>query len=229
MDRNIEYVIELWKEMSRIMTQIENRSSGIMNAMAVIGVGISIFSIAYEADAKQNLQIMEMIYYIAPIIVMLFLLTLGFDNRDAAILKGYLAGIEDLINCSLGKCIYQFNSLYPCLYSPKFFMTNNYLSVVYGSVVFFLSIVCFREIFLLNKLPIIIELLYFLIYLLNLLVTMKDLLTNPRIRKTARVYFHKSFNAYQINDIGYNLKDILNFEIDVDAMIREFDKNINNE
>lgn len=220
---NTSYKIELWKEMMALLSQIENRSSGSIIVTVIVGVVVSILEILNRivSDSNDFQQIINIIYIVLPCIILIALLAYSLDVRSAAIIKGYIAGIEDLINYELNEVVFQFCSYYPWMYATKYFPTNNLISRVFGIIVIILSGFCFTNIFKMDFIPLFIKLAYLIIYIFIMIKIAHDVFTNPKIRKTARAYFHKIYSSLKTEKGKSSIDELINLRVDIDKIIRE--------
>ena len=184
MDKNIEYKIVLWEKLQSIVIENENRNTGTVSVVSIITTGITLYGVLWDSE------IINVIFYMLPLLICFCAFIYTFNNRVSALIRGYLAGIEDIINKDIDENIFIQNNSYSELYHIPYFITNDIVSVLYGIVIFLISIVSFENMFKNFSGQRIILILYLIFYIIFLGVCIYELLTNGKIKRIARAYFH---------------------------------------
>lgn len=112
MDNKNEPLIRLWQELNSFLNNREDNS--LKAALALTTVASAFFFVNKESDLK------VILYYLAPLIMLLILAYISYLFRFVAILRGYLAALEEKINDNIGDSIYLWSSSY-----VKVFVSNN--------------------------------------------------------------------------------------------------------
>ncbi|MCI8850790.1 MAG: hypothetical protein HFE82_04530 [Erysipelotrichaceae bacterium] len=112
MNNNNEALIRLWQELNNFLNNREDNS--LKAALALTTVASAFFFVNKESDLK------IILYYLAPLIMLLILAYISYLFRFVAILRGYLAALEEKINDNLEESVYLWSSSY-----VKIFVSNN--------------------------------------------------------------------------------------------------------
>lgn len=140
---------------------------------------------------------------------MLFVIYLiTFNNKYSAIIRGYLAGLEESINNDLKESIFLYNKGYHELCHGKFFLTNDIIALLYGFVVIAIPTFCFYSLMINQIKNKILIAIYIVCYIAFLSIFLYDLLTNGKTKKYAKIYFCL-YNKETITlDNSFQRKDI---------------------
>lgn len=234
MDKDsLQLKINLWNKINDILEKKQLALSNRANLFVAFGVLISIVDVIFNCtDKNMSTYIMKLLYVAEPAIIIAFLFWFSMYNRTVAIIEGHLAAIEDLINEELGECIYQSHSYFPWMYSKKCFPSINILSVFYSLVIVVLTVKCICSIHQYSIMPIGVEVIYLSIFFVFFLALIIELVTNAKIRKISRAFYHDNHNN-QLLCSGYrnmrkrkNLIKILEYAPKPEVIAKEY--NVNN-
>lgn len=203
MNKNIEYKIALWEKLQSIVVENENRNTGSVSVVSIIATGITLCGVLWDNE------IINVIFYMFPLIICFCVFIYTFNNRVSALIRGYLADIEDVINEDINENIFIQNNSYSELYHIPYFITNDIVSVLYGLVISLISIVSFENMFKSFSGSRIILVLYLIFYVVFLGICIYELLTNGKIKRIARAYFHYVHDQENDSDeIIFKVRDV---------------------
>lgn len=198
MDKNIslEYKIQLWNKLTDLLNDKKNTFQKECNIFVGIGLILSVINAIFNHSNNDTIhKLINLTCLAGPAIIIAFLFWFSIHNKTVAIIEGHLSAIEDLINKEMGECVYQTNSYYHWMYSKATFPSNNILSVFYIAIIIILTVTC--DVYIYQHLIISVwaELIYIFVFLFFLIILLKDLLTNPAMRKLARAYYHDNYTS----------------------------------
>lgn len=202
---NLNHKIALWTQMQSFVVEIENRNHSILNFGSILSVAFTVASMAID-EKEYNMP--AYLYAIVPAIVLLVMFSATFHNKYSAILRGYIAGLEESINKDIREEVFLWNKGYNQLFHGRFFFTNDSIGALYSLVAFIAPGYCFYNLFTQTSADLYISA-YLIIYIAFLLIFLYDLFTNGKSKKYAMIYFFLHQNVgdddwkdkYRISDI----------------------------
>ena len=157
-------------------------------------------------------ELSKMLHIIMPLLILLGMYYATFNNKNSAIIRGYIAGIEENIGQYLGEDIFLWNRAYHQLFHNKYFPTNSFISVLYSIAIAIGSMYSFYNLFeyaLRKQLSLIFVVFYLVFFITFSSIFSYDLLTNSKTKQYARIYFHLINKKCSINKLNIN-KSYLN-------------------
>ncbi len=203
----IDYLLKIHSTMQNIVIKSEDRSIGATNVAAIVAIlGIFVSNMDKESNS---------IFYclLFPIGVLAVLSIYTYHNRISAILRGYLAGIEDVLAQKIGKNIFIFNRGYVPLYHAPHFITNDIMGGMFMFIGLLGVIYSFYRIIVESVLPFPLLIIYIVSFLLFSGIYTYEMLTNGDIKKKSRKYFHIAYEQGNI-DPKINSADFKNYRYD---------------
>ena len=214
-DKEIEYLLNIHSTIQNMVNQTDERGIGATNIVAIIAImGVLV--------ANLNSETTSIYCILFPIGVLTILSLYTYHNRVSAILRGYLAGIEDILATKIEKNIFIFNKGYVPLYHIPHFITNDIMGLLFVGVGVIGIIYSFYQMFSKSLISPFLIIMYIAICLIFGAIYLYELMTNGNIKNKARTYFHLAYN----NDVlEYNI-DIIAFENYTKENHIKFDLNI---
>lgn len=205
----LEQKVLLWKQMQSMVITIEERNHKMMSFGTVVPAIVTVLNILFEKSTNEMYLNFYICTYLAiPLIMLLVIYHITFNNKYSAIIRGYLAGLEESINKDLKETLFLYNKGYEELCHGKFFLTNDIVAVLYSFVMISIPAFCFYSLFEQTKQVVLIAL-YIAFYIGFLSVFLYDLFTNGKTKKYAKIYFclhngkmaelHNNFRRKDIN------------------------------
>lgn len=206
----IEYLLKFHDTIQSMVNKTDDRGAGTINIAVVIA------AIAMLISNSINYRLC---YIFIPMCVLIVMSIYCFNNRVSAILRGCLAGVEDILAELIGKNIFIFNRGYVPLYHIPFFVTNDIMAGMYGVFAVFGVVFSFYQIIEHNYLPIALSIIYIAIFIVFSSVYVYELGTNGKIKKQARIYYHVAYNNEVIDFKGNSFS---NFDQDVKKIFGKY-------
>lgn len=188
-NKSIEYKISLWNQLQSMVVGIENRTHSMLSFGTIISTVLALVTLLFGAGNTNSDKLFMCAYALVPLILLFAMFLAAFNNKYSALIRGYLAGLEEHINEEIGEEVFIWNKGYSELCHGKFFVTNDSVGFLYGIIVVLLPGFCFYSLMLEFKHPILISV-YFLVYGAFLLIFLYDLMTNGSAKKYAKIYFY---------------------------------------
>lgn len=184
----IEYKITLWTQMQTMVISIEERNHRMLGFGTVVPAVVALMAAVIGHEGYFNQELINCICIIMPLILLFATFSGAFNNKYSALIRGYLAGLEESINADLKEEVFIWNKGYSELFHKRFFPTNDIICWLYSIVTVTISILCFYDLFFyFNRL---ITIIYALVYICFSAVFLFDLLTNGKTKKYAKIYFY---------------------------------------
>ena len=190
---NLEQKISLWQQLQSMVMEIENRNHSILNFNTVIPIILTVVAMLMNGEGKNTEEKFLALYILAPAMLLFAMFSGAFHNKYSAILRGYIAGLEETINQEIKENVFIWNTGYSELFHGNFFLTNDAVGILYFLVAVAVPVVCFSNLFRKtnNSVFVVFVLaLYLAIYAAFLFIFVRDLLTNGRSKRYAKIYFY---------------------------------------
>lgn len=191
----IDYYISLWENLNKASLDVDSRNMGILNIGSLVAVIALII-----ANKTTEIKIFDYVVYFIPGIIMVAFFFNAFNNKLTAILKGYLSGLEEIINSMIGKNVFLWNSRFIHIYRMPYFLSNNTAGIMFFIFAFFLVAISFYEMFMkksqvnfnvnLYLLFLVLYLLFFIVFSISFTI---DTFSNGKTRKIAHDYFIENY------------------------------------
>lgn len=220
-DNEIEYLLNIHSKIQDMVIKTEDRSIGATNIATIIAI-LSVFVTDLNGKSKEETNNIYCLFL--PLGVLAVLSIYIYHNRISAILRGYLAGVEDILSKKIGKNIFIYNRGYAVLFHFPNFITNDIMGFLFVSVGVLGIIYSFYQILLQSLLPISLIILYIIVCIFFGSVFTYEFITNGKIKDKSRTYFHL---AYKNDVLEYNINTKA-FESYTKAKSVKFDINISN-
>ena len=186
--KNIEHKIALWTQMQSIVFDIENRNHSILSFSTVIPVALTLATLALDRETGSLFCTQIWIYALIPAMLLFAMFSGAFHNKYSAILRGYLAGLEESINKDIDEEIFLWNKGYSELFHGKFFLSNDTIGCLYSLVAVIAPGYCFYNLFAQTNYYLLITA-YLIIYVAFLFIFLYDLSSNGKSKYYAKIYF----------------------------------------
>ena len=190
-EKELSLLMELWKS---IDSDISTLSSGL-NGASIITIIITFVTVIFSVDGSELQITLSIFIYLFIISVALGIFS--FFLRKEAYLRGYMAGVEDIIGSIIGKNILIKHKGYEELYKSPYFITNNTLCPMIALLASPLVVLAIGYLFyncVSNISILIISIIYVVVFAISALVFVFELATNGRAKDRARAYFHLMYN-----------------------------------
>lgn len=188
-NKSIEYKISLWNQLQSMVVNTENRTHSMLSFGTIISTVLALVTLLFGTGNTNSDKLFTCAYALVPLILLLAMFLAAFNNKYSALMRGYLAGLEEHINEEIGEEIFIWNKGYSELCHGRYFLTNDSIGFLYGIIVILLPVFCFGSLLLKFKYPILIGI-YILVYVVFSLVFLRDLMTNGNAKKYAKIYFY---------------------------------------
>lgn len=215
---NVEHKISLWSQMQSMVMNIEERNHKMLGLSTITPTVFTLIASMNGENGYINQFFLMCIYAIMPLILLYAVFSGAFNNKYSALVRGYLAGLEESINKELGEEIFIWNKGYSELFHKRFFLTNDLISILYGAIVIIVPVFCFYNLFIHFECDILI-IIYVAVYVAFLSISLFDLLTNGKSKKYARIYYFlhnfeedERYNEFDVKDVNL-IKSVLKRKI----------------
>lgn len=186
----------LWEKLNETVNVIENRN---FNTLSLSSLFAGIAFIVSSMTKAENL--FSYICIIIPVIALIVFFYNAFNNKIAAIIKGYLCGLEELLNSSIKKNVYTWHLNFRNMYRIPYFLTNNLSGIMFFCATAVIVVYSYIKMFQLaigsethKVVFIILIILYILFFLFFAIIFAVDTFTNDKATETAHAYFIKNYN-----------------------------------
>ena len=219
-DVKFQAKIELWKQMQQMVMDVEGRNFSGFGFSSVVSVVTAIIA---EYNEKFSYFVL-----VIPIIMLLGIFMISFNNRTSAILRGYLSGIEDELNLDMEEEIFLWNKKYQHLRNKKYFRTNQLSFLLYFIMFGVLDIYSFCKLFTLLNISYWIHIVLFVLYLVIVLffsiAFAIDLATNGEVKILSRIYFHRHNEMVDLEILKRTDPDDINDDriASVDQIVKKY-------
>ncbi len=187
----------LWEELNQTVNIIENRNFNTLSLSSLFA-GIALI----VSSMTKTEVFFSYICIIIPAIALIVFFYNAFNNKITAILKGYLCGVEQLLNSSIKKNIYTWHLNFRNMYRIPYFLANDLSGIMFFCVAAVVVIYSYIKMFQLALSSetykvafIILIILYILFFLFFAIIFAVDTFTNGKTTKTAHAYFIENYNT----------------------------------
>lgn len=207
-EKNIEHKITLWTQMQSIVFDIENRNHSILGFSTVIPVALTLATLVLDREDFSSHAAQLCIYALIPAMLLFAMFSGAFHNKYSAILRGYIAGLEESINKDIAEEAFLWNKGYSELFHGRFFLSNDSIGFLYSLVAVVAPSYCFYNLFAQTNYYLLTAM-YLLVYVVFLSIFLYDLSSNGKSKEYAKIYFFLHHSAEEDEwKVNYRQADI---------------------
>lgn len=191
--------VALWTQIQQMVVTVEGRSFSVLSLGTLTGAVSSAISYYSDDETRQILVI------IVPLIMLFGMFFASFNNKVSAILRGYLAGLEENITKELDETVFLWNQGYHQLHHGKYFLTNDSIGILYTIVLIVTAFYCFYNQFKYlgsTFISIILIGVYMILFVAFSFIFFFDLFSNSKSKQYARIYFHLHNNKLCLDKLN---------------------------
>ncbi len=197
---DLQYYIKLWEKLNDAALNSDNRNMGTLNLSSLVAGAALIL-----ASTLENVNILNYSVFLVPAIILISFFYNAFNNKITAILKGYLSGLEEIINTELDKNLFQWNSRYIQIYRIPYFLANDTAGIMFFIMAIALVSFSFIKIFQfqsktdVNKtLYLIFFIAYLILFVVFSIIFAIDTFSNGKTTKISHDYFVANYKSKEL-------------------------------
>ena len=191
---NIDKKIALWSQMQSIVFEIDSRNHNILGFGTVIPVALTLATLVLDGEQFSSHTAMICSYALIPATLLFAMFSGAFNNKYSAILRGYIAGLEESINKDITEEVFLWNKGYSELFHGRFFLTNDAIGILYSLIAIVAPVYCFYNLFVRTNFYFLITV-YLIVYAVFLVIFLYDLFSNSKSKEYAKIYFFLHHNV----------------------------------
>ncbi len=195
----ISHYTFLWEQLNTMAFNTTNRNFNTLNLSSLIAGAALILTCTIESESFFNYSV-----FVIPAIILIVFFYNAQNNKIEAILKGYLSGIEEVINAQLGKNLFQWNGRYIQIYRIPYFLTNDSAGIMFFLIAGALVVLSFIKMFqfdisdnLDKAFYLVLIILYLIVFIVFATIFAIDTFTNGKTSKISHDYFISNYNDPQ--------------------------------
>ncbi len=191
-----QYCVLLWKKLTDTAFNIDNRNMSTLNLSTLIAGAALILTINNDNSKMLNYSV-----YLMPTMILIAFFYNAFNNKITAILKGYLSGIEEILNTELNKNLFQWSSRYIQIYRKPYFLSNDLGGIMFFIIAItiviysFIKMFQFKTITTFNKtFYLVFVILYLAFFAVFSIIFVIDTFSNLKTKQLSHDYFIANYN-----------------------------------
>lgn len=222
--KRTEITVELWKQIQSMVQEVESRNYNLLSFSAIVATIGLILGLLGEKSYSQSTYV----FLLIPAIALLGLFYGAYNCKVSAILRGYLAGIEDVLNSYIKKNLFIYNKGYSPLFRGIYFLTNSSIPVIFTVIILIIVGFCFYRSFQhFNESSHIYLAVYAFVWCAIASIFASDLWSNSATKKRARLYFLEYYFMNPLQPDAASIRTLIETDVRNIPMLLKKYKRIN--